>query len=166
MVVMMVLILIILTSSRAAPSGSAPYSGTWWCLSTPPTSWLGYNKHKVEQFKLSLQPARALLTDWFSSSSNTNLSLEMIIAGAAQQDRRDRRDQGAGGPASPPPGQPPPSPRSTCPPIPWLRPTPSHIISHLTDSEILPLNTILLSNLKSLQSSYCALPRPFSMMKS
>ena len=52
-------------------------------------SYLGYNRHSLDQFDLSLQPGLALLTDWFTASNNTNLALEMIIAGLQQLQRSD-----------------------------------------------------------------------------
>ena len=69
------------TGGQQEEEGSSDWRGL--------AGWLGYNQHKVEQLELSLQPGLALLTDWFSSSSNTNLSLEMIIAGLDHLHRTD-----------------------------------------------------------------------------
>lgn len=51
--------------------------------------YLGYNSYKVDQFQMSLQPSVMMLTDWMTSSKNTSLSLEMIIAGLEQLGRHD-----------------------------------------------------------------------------
>ena len=50
---------------------------------------LGYKQVRVEEFGDSLNPSVLLLNDWFGSSHNTPLSLEMVVACLEEMERVD-----------------------------------------------------------------------------
>ena len=50
---------------------------------------LGYKEVRVEEFGDSLNPSVLLLNDWFGSSHNTPLSLEMVVACLEEMERVD-----------------------------------------------------------------------------
>lgn len=52
-------------------------------------SLLGYKNNKVEEFETSLNPSILLLCDWFGSSQNTPLSLEMVLSCLEELNRQD-----------------------------------------------------------------------------